>query len=82
MQKLTVLSALILWCHSQLVLANNNLFLPGDAFFPTVLTGSDVAKLKANPRDPPTFYLPFRTPEFHFPRISDGDRIIFRRSLV
>jgi hypothetical protein len=28
-------------------LANNNLFLPGDAFFPTELTGSDVEALEA-----------------------------------
>jgi hypothetical protein len=38
----------------ELGLANNNLFLPGDAFFPTRLTEEDLGKLKAD-KDGPIF---------------------------
>jgi hypothetical protein len=34
---------------------NNNLFLPGDAFFPTRLTEEDVNRLKADSKDGPEF---------------------------
>lgn len=35
------------------VLGNNNLFLPGDAYFPTELTEADLVGFKADAKDPP-----------------------------
>jgi len=35
--------------------SNNNLFLPGDAYFPTELTADDLARLTAEPDSPPLF---------------------------
>lgn len=35
--------------------ANNNRFLPGDAFFPTELTAEKLAQLKSDPEHPPIF---------------------------
>jgi len=40
---------------SDAAFANNNLFLPGDAFFPTVLTADELGRLKADPDKPPVF---------------------------
>jgi len=37
------------------VMANNNLFLPGDAFFPTILTQNDVERLKSEKTGERTF---------------------------
>ena len=47
--------------------ANNNLFLPGDAFFPTTLTADALARLKADDKNPPVFkYSTFGAYEFAF----------------
>jgi hypothetical protein len=43
---------LVLSCIATSALANNNFFLPGDAFFPTVLTAEIIDRLQAD-RDPP-----------------------------
>lgn len=46
----------LLWVLScNVVWANNNLFLPGDAFFPTELTADDLGRLTAGPNNPPVF---------------------------
>jgi hypothetical protein len=48
--------ACLLWSATcGLAWANNNLFLPGDAFFPTELTAEEVAALHADPDNPPMF---------------------------
>jgi hypothetical protein len=39
----------------QFGLANNNFFLPGDAFFPTRLTEEDLGQLQADSKDGPVF---------------------------
>lgn len=38
-----------------LAIANNNLFLPGDAFFPTTLTRADIEQLQSLPSEERTF---------------------------
>jgi len=38
---------LILLATTQVALANNNLFLPGDAYFPAIMTQEDVERVLA-----------------------------------
>jgi hypothetical protein len=40
---------------TELASANNNLFLPGDAFFPTELTADTLAELDGGGEEPPIF---------------------------
>jgi hypothetical protein len=57
----------LVWCLTTVAdvgRANNNLFLPGDAFFPTTLSADDVARLKADAQTPHPAreFAPARTP--------------------
>lgn len=55
MLRQAILAFAILFLAVDATQANNNLFLPGDAYFPTELTGEELEKLNASPRQPPVF---------------------------
>lgn len=48
-------SLLFVLATASAILANNNLFLPGDSYFPTVLTQQDIATLRDKPESDRTF---------------------------
>ena len=45
------LACSILLMSAEAILANNNFFLPGDAFFPSTLTSDDIDSLNSNPEE-------------------------------